>query len=92
MIWLFLAILLHALVDYVAGTLLQAFGQSIPTTLPGEGIVCVFGLFSWWIIWTSVDRFDFIHEVLDHAIGPGHAASVSHTSLCQVRIRLDVLP
>jgi len=51
MIWLFLAILLHALVDFVAGALPQAFGQSIPTLLLGEGIVCVFGLISLWIIW-----------------------------------------
>jgi uncharacterized membrane protein YhfC len=49
--WLFLAILFHALVDFLAGALPQAFGQSITITLLVEGIVCMFGLISVWIIW-----------------------------------------
>jgi len=49
--WLFLAILFHALVDFLAGALPQAFGQSITITLLVEGIVCVFGLIGVWIIW-----------------------------------------
>jgi len=49
--WLWLAILFHALVDFVAGALPQAFGHSLAITLLVEGIVCVFGLISAWIIW-----------------------------------------
>jgi uncharacterized membrane protein YhfC len=58
--WLFLAILFHALVDFLAGALPQAFGRSIPITLLVEGIVCVFGLLSVWIIWR-------LREPEDHA-------------------------
>jgi uncharacterized membrane protein YhfC len=49
--WLLLAILFHALVDFLAGALPQAFGHSLTITLLVEGIVCVFGLISVWIIW-----------------------------------------
>jgi uncharacterized membrane protein YhfC len=60
MSWLFLAILFHALVDFLAGALPQAFGHSIPITLLVEGVVCVFGLISVWIIWR-------LREPEDHA-------------------------
>lgn len=49
--WLFLAILLHALVDFLVLALPQAVGSSIATTLLVEGIVCVSGLFGLWVIW-----------------------------------------
>jgi uncharacterized membrane protein YhfC len=49
--WLLLAILFHALVDFLAGALPQAFGHSLAIMLLVEGIVCVFGLISVWIIW-----------------------------------------
>jgi uncharacterized membrane protein YhfC len=58
--WLFLAILFHALVDFLAVAFPQAFGHSIPITLLVEGIVCVFGLISVWIIWR-------LREPEDHA-------------------------
>jgi uncharacterized membrane protein YhfC len=51
MIWLFLAILFHTLVDFLAGAIPQAFGHTITITLLVEGIVCVFGLISIGIIW-----------------------------------------
>jgi uncharacterized membrane protein YhfC len=51
MVWLFLAIPFHALVDFVAGAIPQALGHSLMITLPVEGVVCVFGLISVWIIW-----------------------------------------
>lgn len=49
--WLFLAILLHALVDFVTVAILHAFGQSPTIELLVEGIICAFGLFGLWIIW-----------------------------------------
>jgi uncharacterized membrane protein YhfC len=49
--WLFLAILLHALIDFLTIALPQAFGQSTGIELLLEGIVCVFGLIGAWIIW-----------------------------------------
>lgn len=57
--WLFLAILFHALVDFLAGAFPQAFGQSITITLLVEGIVCVFGLISVWIIWRLREPGDY---------------------------------
>lgn len=59
-VWLFLAILFHALVDFVTGAIPQVLGHSITITLLVEGIVCVFGLISVWIIWR-------LHEPEDHA-------------------------
>jgi uncharacterized membrane protein YhfC len=49
--WLFLAILLHALIDFLALALPQAFGSSATILLLLEGIVCAFGLMGLWIIW-----------------------------------------
>lgn len=49
--WLFLAILFHALIDFTAVALPQAFGQSTTIELLVEGLVCVFGLLGIWIIW-----------------------------------------
>lgn len=51
MYWLFLAILLHALIDFLSSALPHAFGQSIPIELLVSGILCVFGLLGIWIIW-----------------------------------------
>ena len=49
--WLYLAILFHALIDFVTAALSQAFGHSIGISLLVEGIICIFGLFGVWIIW-----------------------------------------
>jgi len=49
--WLFLAILLHALIDFLVLALPQAVGSSLTTTLLVEGIVSAFGLFGVWVIW-----------------------------------------
>lgn len=51
MYWLFLAILFHALVDFVAVAIPQAFGHSITIELLVEGMICVFRLIGVWIIW-----------------------------------------
>jgi uncharacterized membrane protein YhfC len=51
MYWLFLAILLHALIDFLNSALPRAFGQSIPIELLVSGMLCVFGLLGIWIIW-----------------------------------------
>jgi uncharacterized membrane protein YhfC len=51
MYWLFLAILLHALIDFMALAFPQAFGQSTTIELLVEGILCVFGILGVWIIW-----------------------------------------
>ncbi len=49
--WLFLAILLHTLIDFVTLALPQAFGQSTTIELLINGMLCVFGLIGVWIIW-----------------------------------------
>jgi uncharacterized membrane protein YhfC len=49
--WLFLAILLHALIDFLYSALPQAFGPSTAITLLADGMLCVFGLVGVWIIW-----------------------------------------
>jgi uncharacterized membrane protein YhfC len=49
--WLFLAILLHALIDFLTLALPQAFGQSTTIELLVEGMLCVFGLIGVWVIW-----------------------------------------
>jgi uncharacterized membrane protein YhfC len=49
--WLFLAILFHALIDFLTLAFPQAFGQSTTIELLVEGMLCVFGLFGVWIIW-----------------------------------------
>ncbi len=49
--WLSLAILFHALIDFVTLALPQAFGQSTTIELLVNGLLCVFGLLGVWIIW-----------------------------------------
>jgi uncharacterized membrane protein YhfC len=49
--WLFLAILLHAMIDFLTLAFPQAFGQSTIIELLVEGMLCVFGLIGVWIIW-----------------------------------------
>ncbi|MEO8953889.1 MAG: YhfC family glutamic-type intramembrane protease [Ktedonobacteraceae bacterium] len=49
--WLFLAILFHALIDFLTLALPQAFGQSTTIELLVNGMLCVFGLIGVWIIW-----------------------------------------
>lgn len=49
--WLFLAILLHALIDFLTLALPQAFGQSTIIQLLVEGMLGVFGLIGVWVIW-----------------------------------------
>ncbi|MGI9061763.1 MAG: YhfC family intramembrane metalloprotease [Ktedonobacteraceae bacterium] len=49
--WLFLAILFHALIDFLTLALPQAFGQTTTIELLVNGMLCVFGLIGVWIIW-----------------------------------------
>ena len=49
--WLFLAIMFHALVDFLTIAFPQAFGSGIAIQLVVNGIACVFGIFGVWIIW-----------------------------------------
>jgi uncharacterized membrane protein YhfC len=49
--WLFLAIMLHALIDFLTLALPQVFGRSTTIELLVEGMLCVFGLLGAWIIW-----------------------------------------
>lgn len=49
--WLFLAIFLHALVDFLSLAIPQVLGHSTNVTLLFEGVACLFGLISLWIIW-----------------------------------------
>jgi uncharacterized membrane protein YhfC len=49
--WLFLAIGLHAIVDFVTVAIPQVWGSSINITLIIEGLVFIAGLVSLWIIW-----------------------------------------
>jgi uncharacterized membrane protein YhfC len=54
--WLWLAVLLHAIVDFVSVALLQLLGGSVSTYLLVEGFVMVAGLFGLWLIWRLRDR------------------------------------
>jgi uncharacterized membrane protein YhfC len=49
--WLLLAILFHALVDFLALVLPQAIAPSITAELLVNGMLCVFGFLGIWIIW-----------------------------------------
>ena len=49
--WLFLAILLHALIDFLGPALSLALGPSTPIKLLNSGILCVFGLIGVGVIW-----------------------------------------
>lgn len=65
MIWLFLAILFHALVDFLAVAIPQAFGHTLTITLLVEGVLCVFGLISLWIIWRLREPGDYVRAEVD---------------------------
>jgi uncharacterized membrane protein YhfC len=49
--WLFLAILFHALTDFLTGAIPQVFGANATSDLLVAGMLCVFGLLGLWIIW-----------------------------------------
>jgi uncharacterized membrane protein YhfC len=50
-LWLWLAVLLHTILDFVAATLPQWLGSGTRTSLIVEGWVLLCGLISLWIIW-----------------------------------------
>lgn len=49
--WLFLAILLHALIDFLTAVFPQIFGQGETSELLTAGVLCMFGLLGIWVIW-----------------------------------------
>lgn len=56
--WLVLAILLHALIDFITLALPQAFGPQPGIQLLEETLMCAFGLLGVWIIWRLRDPGD----------------------------------
>lgn len=54
--WLWLAIALHALVDFTAAALPGWLGGGLTTSLIIEGLIAVVGLLSIWLIWVLRDR------------------------------------
>jgi uncharacterized membrane protein YhfC len=54
--WFFLALLLHAFIDFLTLALPQAFGQSSTIQLVVNGLLCLFGLLGIWIIWRLRER------------------------------------
>ena len=65
--WLFLAILLHTLIDFLTLAFPQAFGQSTTIELLVEGMLGVFGLLGVWIIWRLREPGDQASGRGDHA-------------------------
>ncbi|HEU5228099.1 MAG TPA: YhfC family glutamic-type intramembrane protease [Ktedonobacteraceae bacterium] len=57
-VWLWLAILAHAVVDFTAVIVVQILGAGLGVSLLVEGILAVFGLIALWIIWRLRDRDD----------------------------------
>ncbi len=53
--WLWLAVLLHAILDSFAGLLPLWLGAGVSASLAVEGVVTVFGLASLWLIWRLRD-------------------------------------
>jgi uncharacterized membrane protein YhfC len=53
--WLWLAILAHAVVDFIAVATPEVLGAGVQTSLLVEGIVAIFGLIGIWVIWKLRD-------------------------------------
>jgi uncharacterized membrane protein YhfC len=54
--WLWLAILAHAVVDFIAVATPEVLGTGLQTSLLIEGIVAIFGMVGIWFIWRLRDR------------------------------------
>ena len=54
-VWLWLAIFAHAVVDFTSVEIIQVFGASNTTTLITEGVIALFGILSLVIIWRLRD-------------------------------------
>ncbi len=76
--WLWLAVLLHTLLDLIAVMLPQLLGSGFNTTLLIEGIVALFGILSIWIIWRLRDRFVqvVVPDMQGQEVGERNAGSV----------------
>ena len=71
-IWLFIAILAHFVVDFTSVALPQIFGSSMTISLVQEGFVAVFGLIALWVILRLRDRESSAHEAIaGEAVAPG---------------------
>lgn len=56
-LWLLLAILIHAVFDFVTVALVQLLGSNkISTNLIVELIIAIFGLIAIWVVWALRDR------------------------------------
>jgi len=70
-IWLFIAILAHAVTDFAPLALLQIFGRGVAPSLASEGVIAVFGLIALWVIWRLRDRENSAQEATaDEAVAP----------------------
>jgi len=56
MLWLWLAVLLHTILDAFAVLLPEWLGPEVNTSLTVEGVVTIFGLGALWIIWRLRDH------------------------------------
>jgi uncharacterized membrane protein YhfC len=71
-IWLFIAILAHFVVDFTSGALLQLFGSGATTSLIVEGVIAIFGLIALWVIWRLRDRESSPQQATaGEAVAPG---------------------
>lgn len=66
--WLWLAVLLHALVDGVAVFLPQILGASTTTSLIIEGFVAVAGIIGIWIIWQLRDHQEATSTIASNTV------------------------
>jgi uncharacterized membrane protein YhfC len=54
--WLWLAVLCHAVVDFISVGLLQLLGRETGPILLVEGLIAVFGIIGIWVIWRLRDQ------------------------------------
>ncbi len=66
--WLWLALLAHFILDFIAAALPQVLGSSINSSLIVEGVVGVFGLIALWIIWSLRDRPEQVSSITNTTI------------------------
>lgn len=70
-IWLWLAVLAHAVVDFTTAIIPQLIGANVPSTLLTEGLVALFGILGVIIIWRLRDVIS--SSVETHPVVPTEA-------------------
>ncbi|QBD82359.1 YhfC family intramembrane metalloprotease [Ktedonosporobacter rubrisoli] len=73
--WLWLAILLHACLDFLTAGLPLWLGARPETSLVVEGVVTVSGLFALWLIWRLRDKREPTQTATPTALEPGTSVS-----------------